>query len=155
MGNQAWRHERLFDMAKVTKERPMTDEHRAAISDAKRKSAENVMKRTVRNLCITDRERYVDSPEFGQSTKGSNSAKAFARREVQIERIQRKVNPDGSPMSLQQEIDARLVADYGTAPIKNKDGTPGPSAVDKLRQKLAGGGKGPAMSAEDAFALLA
>lgn len=120
-------------MAKA-KERTMTPEHREAISDAKKKAAETVAKRRINTLLINDREDYVESDRFTQATAGSNSAKAYAAHQVAVERITKKINPDGTPMTLPQQIDARVAAGYGT----QKSPRDGLSTVDKLRAKLDG-----------------
>lgn len=93
----------------ANKERAQSPEHRAAISAAKRAAGERDFR--MRSHLITEREKAVQAPTF--TARFGNSGVAKAMEWVNAERCTAKINPDGSRMSLKDEIAFRERTGYG------------------------------------------
>lgn len=96
--------DRVFDMTDTNKPK-LTEQERLAKMRAGREAAGKAV-RVARNDVLINQEEYINSPEFRQTHK-SNSVIKRMFDDLAAGRERFKVNPDGSRMSIDDEIAAR------------------------------------------------
>lgn len=91
----------------------MTDTAKPKLTEAERlekmragRAKAGAAVRSMRSDVLTNQEEYIDSPEFRAKHK-TNSVVKRARDDLWANREKYKVNPDGTPMTIEDEIEHR------------------------------------------------
>lgn len=91
----------VFDNMSNTERAPMSEERKQALRAGRLRSEVKV--RAMKHDLVTDRERFVNSTEFRQRHT-SNSVVTAAIKIINAERVKFKLNEDGTPMTIDDEI---------------------------------------------------
>jgi hypothetical protein len=94
-------HRWVFDNMATTERAPMSEERKQALRAGRLRSEVKV--RAMKHDLIVGREELVNSPEF-RAKHTSNTVIGAAYKIINAERVKFKLNEDGTPMTIDDEI---------------------------------------------------